>query len=57
MSEKKFIVYYSEKHHKYFLSYFSWFDINDETLKPILYSNSLDLIKKVKYELNEQLRK
>ena len=57
MSEKKFVIYYSEKFHKYFLSKYSWLDMNDKTLKPILYSDNFKLIEKAKKELNEQLQK
>ena len=54
--KKKFIVFYHEKSHEYFYTYNSWFTVNDKYSKPILYSDSFELIEKVKKGLNEQLR-
>lgn len=55
MSEKKFVIYYHEIENEFFYMYSSWFDINIRYLKPILYSDNFELIKKVTNELNEQL--
>lgn len=56
MSDKKFVIFYHENQHKYFYTYSSWFDVNEQYSKPILYSNNFELIEKVKNELNEQLQ-
>lgn len=54
--KKKFVLYYHEKYHEYFYTYYSWYDISEKYLKPILYSDNFELIEKAKKELNEQLQ-
>jgi len=56
MSEKKYVVYYNGKIHKYYYIDYFWFDINGQYVKPILYSDDFELTKKVTRGLNARLQ-
>lgn len=55
MSDKKFVVYYHEGKNKYMCMDSLWFAIHLQYVKPILYSDNLELTEKVTRGLNEQL--